>query len=168
MTSTPAFTHVGYGEGTRIAIGGFTTVVKVPTVASGGSVSIVEHVLEPGLLGAPLHRHSREDETSLVMEGRLTVQVGDRVAEVGMGEYVVKPRGIFHAFWNAGTRPVRFVELISPGGFEGYFAELAAIIPGDGTPPDMTALVALATRYGMEFDLASIPTLIARHRLKLG
>ena len=164
----PALTHVGYGEGTRIAIGGFTTVVKVPAVATGGSVSIVEHTLEPGLLGAPLHRHAREDETSLVMEGRLTVQVGDRVVVVGMGEYVVKPRGIAHAFWNAGTRPVRFVEVISPGGFEGYFAELATIIPPDGTPPDMTALTALAARYGMELDIASIPTLVARYRLKLG
>jgi quercetin dioxygenase-like cupin family protein len=160
--------HVAYGDGTRIAIGGFTTVVKVPAEATGGSVAIVEHTLEPGLLGAPLHRHSREDETSIVMEGRLTVQVGNAVVQVGMGETIVKPRGVFHTFWNAGTRPARFIEVISPGGFESYFAELHRVIPRDGTPPDMDALVALAARYGMELDLSSIPKLLERHRLRLG
>lgn len=141
--------HVAAAEGETIQIGGFGTRVKVPAGAVGGSASIVEHTLAPGLLGAPPHRHTREDETSYVLEGRLTVQIGDEVVTAGPGEIVVKPRGIFHAFWNAGDEPVRFVEVISPGGFEGYFAELAPLIPADG-PPDLDRLAALAARRGGE------------------
>jgi hypothetical protein len=52
---------------------------------------------------------------------------------------VVKPRGIAHAFWNPGTEPVRFLELITPAGFEEYFAELEPILGAPG-PPDVPAL----------------------------
>lgn len=148
-------------------IGGFGTRFKVETGAAGGSVAIVEHTLEPGLLGAPPHRHTREEETSCVLEGRLTVQIGDEVTTAGPGDIVVKPRNIFHAFWNGGPDPVRFLEVISPGGFERYFLELAELMPAD-RPPDMSAIGALAARYGMEFDLARMPALMQRHGLRLG
>lgn len=166
-TAHTRMVHVAAGQGELIQIGGFGTLVKAPAQATNGSVSVVEHTLEPGLLGAPPHRHSREDETSYVLEGQLTVQIGDEIATVEPGAMVVKPRGVFHAFWNAGGRPVRFLEVISPGGFEEYFAELARIIPADG-PPDVGAIVALAARYGMEFDLAGIPELMQRHGVRLG
>ena len=38
---------------------------------TGGGFSLVEHPIPPRALGAPLHRHSREDEYSFVLEGRL-------------------------------------------------------------------------------------------------
>jgi quercetin dioxygenase-like cupin family protein len=167
MTMATGSARVAAGGGEVIRIGGFVTVVKVAEQLPSGSASVVEHTLAPGLLGAPPHRHAREDETSYVLEGTLSAQVGEEVVTVGAGEILVKPRGIFHTFWNAGAEPVRFVEVISPGGFERYFAELARIIPPDG-PPDMGELVALAARYGMEFDLARIPELLERHRLRLG
>lgn len=167
MGSFEQVTHVASGQGTSIQIGGFGTVVKVPQERTLGSVSIVEHTLAPGLLGAPPHRHTREDETSYVLEGQLTVQVGEEVVTVSSGGLVVKPRGIFHAFWNASDQPVRFLEVISPGGFENYFAELARLIPADGQP-DLGAIAALAARYGMEFDFAGMPELVQRHRVRLG
>lgn len=167
MTSPQKATLVSGEKGASIQIGGFGTVVRVPREWTGGSVSLVEHTLGPSLLGAPPHRHTREDETSYVLEGRLTVQVGEEVRTAGPGEIVVKPRGIFHAFWNAGDRPVRFLEVISPGGFEGYFAELAGIIPAEG-PPDLGAIAALGARYGMEFDFSRLPELMERHRVRLG
>lgn len=167
MASAQQATHVAGDQGTSIQIGGFGTVVKVPDERTNGSVAIVEHTLAPGLLGAPPHRHTREDETSYILEGQLTVQIGTDVVIAGPGEIVVKPRGIFHTFWNAGHQPVRFLEVISPGGFEDYFAELAPIIPADG-PPDMGAIAALGARYGMEFDFSRIPELMQRHRVRLG
>lgn len=168
MASAPQFAPlVAAGQGRHVQIGGFGTTIRVPGQAVGGSVSLVEHSLEPGLLGAPPHRHSREDETSYVLQGRLTVQVGEETVTAGPGEVIVKPRGIFHAFWNAGDEPVRFLEVISPGGFEDYFAELARIIPPDG-PPDLGAIAELAARYGMEFDMGRIPELMQRHGVRLG
>lgn len=168
MTATRSdIVHVRAGEGSSIPIGGFGTMIKVSHEQTEGSVSIVEHTLAPGLLGAPSHRHAREDETSYVLEGILTVRIGGEVATVKPGEMVVKPRGVFHAFWNAGEEPVRFLEVISPGGFEDYFPELARIVSA-GSPPDMGAIIALGARYGLEFDMASIPELTERYGLRLG
>lgn len=120
-------------------------------------MAIVEHTLVPGLLGAPHHRHSREDEISCVLEGELTVGIESDFALVPAGGVIVKPRGRLHTFWNAGAQPVRFLEVISPGGFEEYFRELAGIIPSDA-PPDMGTIASLAARCGMEFNLESLPS----------
>ena len=111
--------HVRFGK----ALG---TRRMLPATATGGAFGLVEHDLPAGQLGSPVHTHEREDEYSYVLSGRLTAQVGDDVIEAGPGELVVKPRGIPHAFWNAGTEPVRFLELICPGGFEEYFFERRA------------------------------------------
>ncbi len=85
-----------------------------------------------GALGAPLHTHRREDEYSYVLEGRLGVQLGEETLEAGPGELVFKPRGIPHAFWNAGDDPLRLLELISPAGFENSFREVAPVLAERG------------------------------------
>lgn len=167
MASPQQTRHIAGDQGTRIQIGGFGTIVKASSERTNGSVAVVEHTLAPGLLGAPPHRHTREEETSYVLEGQLTVQIGPDVVTAGPGEMVVKPRGILHAFWNAGDQPVRFLEVISPGGFEGYFAELAPLVPAHGAP-DLGAIAALGARYGMEFDFALIPEIMQRHGVRLG
>lgn len=168
MQTTPARgVHVDGHAGESIQIGGFGTRVRVPAATTNGSASIVEHTLAAGTLGSPLHRHSREDETSYVLEGLLSVQVGDEVLTAGPGEIVVKPRGEFHAFWNAGEKPLRFLEVIAPGGFEAYFAELARIVPPHG-PPDLDEIGALGARFGLEFDFGSIGALMARHGVRFG
>ncbi|MBA3968467.1 MAG: cupin domain-containing protein [Gemmatimonadetes bacterium] len=153
--------------GELVQIGGFGTRYKVLSGATGGSVAIVEHTLQPGLLGAPHHRHSREDEISYVLQGELTVEIEGEISNVPAGGVMVKPRGRFHTFWNAGAQTVQFLEVISPGGFEEYFRELAGIILSDA-PPDMGAVASLVARYGMEFNLESLPGLMQQHGLRLG
>ena len=153
--------------GELIQIGGFGTRYRVSSPSTRGAAAIVEHTLGPGLLGAPMHRHSREDEISCVTAGELTVQIGDEVHTAGAGSVVLKPRGIYHTFWNVGNEPVRFLEVIAPGGFEGYFRELRALIPED-LEPDRGAIAALAARYGLEFDFGSVPQLMERYGVRLG
>ena len=160
-------TYTAPGAGRRVALGTFSTTYKVLSEASRGAVALVEHGLGPGLLGSPLHRHSREDEVSYVLEGTLTVQQGNRIEQAGPGGCIHKPKGVFHAFWNAGPQPVRFLEVIAPGGFEHYFEELAVLAKGP-EPPDPATLLALGNKYGVEFDLNSLPSLLSRHRLSLG
>ena len=109
-----------------------------------------------------MHTHEREDEYSYVLSGRLTVQVGDDVIEAGPGELVVKPRGIPHAFWNAGSEPVRFLELISPAGFEEYFFELAEPFNAQ----DAQAMDEVRQRYRLDLRLETIPELIGRNGLQ--
>ena len=80
--------------------------------------------MSPRALAAPLHRHTREDEYSFVLEGRMGALLGDDVVEAGPGDLVFKPRDQWHTFWNAGDEPCRILEIISPAGFERFFAEL--------------------------------------------
>ena len=131
--------------------------------ATGGSFSIVEHTLPPRALGSPLHRHANEDEYSYVLEGRLGAQLGGEVVTAGPGEVVRKPRGQEHAFWNACDEPLHFLEVISPGGFENYFRELAPLL-GAG---DEAGVQEVAARYALEIDFATIPALAERHGLRV-
>ena len=81
--------------------------------ASGGGFSLVEHPMPPRVLGAPLHMHSREDEYSFVLEGRVGALLGDEVLYGEAGDLIFKPRGQWHTFWNAGDEPARILEIIS-------------------------------------------------------
>ena len=156
-------------DGTRdlIRIGGFGASLLAAADATGGAYALVEHTLGPGLIGAPPHRHAREDELSYVLEGTLTVWRDGTVTEAGPGTVVPKPRGEWHTFWNAGRTSVRFLELISPPAFVGYFGELATLVAPD-REPDLGAIAALAARYEMEFDFAALGPLMARHGVRLG
>lgn len=149
-----------------IQIGRFGTTCKVLSESTAGAAAVIEHALPPGAIAAPLHRHTREDEISYVLEGEITVQQGDTITTAGHGAYVVKARGIFHTFWNAGSTPARLIEIVAPGGFERYFAELERLIPPDG-PPDTDEIAALAGRYGLEFDMNSLTDLVERHGVRL-
>jgi hypothetical protein len=90
--------------------------------------------------------------------------VGKELTEAGPGELVVKPRGVPHAFWNAGAQEARALELVSPGGFERYFAELAPVLAA-GAPPDLGAIAQIQARYGLEMDFESIGPLSERFGL---
>jgi len=150
-------------DGLDAPVGHLGAVHKVPAYATEGRVAIVEHTLPPRRLGAPMHRHSREDELSYVLSGKLGAKLGDDVVVVGEGSYVLKPRGQWHTFWNAGDTQLRFMELVIPGGFDAYFQWLAELIAkGNADPANMRAL---AAEYGLEIDFDSVPGLCKRFGL---
>ena len=132
---------------------------------SGGGFSLVEHPIPPRVLGAPLHRHSREDEYSYVLEGRVGALLGEDVVFGEAGDLIFKPRAQWHTFWNAGDTPARILEIISPAGFEKYFEEIVDMGGSLRAGPDR--LRELAARYGLEVNLASIPELAKRFDLRL-
>ena len=76
-------------------------------------------VLEPGQ-GVDGHVHKDEDDSMLVLEGTLTLTVGDdrREVQAGPGTYVLIPSGTFHALMNSGPGDVRFLNVHAPGGFD--------------------------------------------------
>ncbi|MDP8908533.1 MAG: cupin domain-containing protein [Chloroflexota bacterium] len=131
---------------------------------TGGRFAQLDHLLKPRTLGAPRHTHANEDEISYVLEGEIGFQLGEKVQIAGPGDIVFKPRGIPHAFWNAGDATARLLETITPAGFEGYFAAAAAIFAASN-PPDGQALGALLARYQLDMDVTSIPELMAAHGL---
>jgi mannose-6-phosphate isomerase-like protein (cupin superfamily) len=128
---------------------------------SGGGFSLVEHGLAPHVLAAPLHLHTREDEYSFVLEGRLGALLGDEEVFAEAGDLVFKPRGQWHTFWNAGDVPVRLLEIISPAGLEELFRKLS--LPGGEYDPE--TLPALAAGYGCELDFERTMPIVERHRL---
>jgi mannose-6-phosphate isomerase-like protein (cupin superfamily) len=150
-------------EGESVEIGGF----GVRYMAVGEGFSLVEHPIAPRTLAAPMHVHEHEDEYSYVLEGEVGVQIGDEVRYATAGDLVVKPRGIPHAFWNRTDAPARLLEIISPGGFERYFAELAPLLPPRVPVPDFEALGALQARYGLQMDIESAATIAEREGLTL-
>ena len=121
------------GEGESVSLGGVGVEFKIPADMTGGSFSIVEHPLDPGRL-IPPHIHYAEDEFSYVLSGEIGVRIGDRDYVAEPGSYVFKPRNIPHTFWNAGPGPARLIEIISPAGFENFFAELAEL--AESCPPE--------------------------------
>ena len=132
---------------------------------TGGRFAVLEHDLPPRTLAAPTHVHEHEDEYSYVLSGRLGVMVGDEVTEAGPGTLVAKPRGIPHAFWNAGNEETRIIELVSPAGFESFFEEAAPYLAG--AEPDFERVGAIQAGYGLEMDFSSIEPLMKRHGLRL-
>jgi mannose-6-phosphate isomerase-like protein (cupin superfamily) len=133
----------------------------VDSVATGGSVALVEQILAPHVLAAPLHIHSREDEFSWVIEGRLGALLGDEEVFAEAGTLVCKPRGQWHTYWNAGDGQLRILEIITPGGIEELFRKLAE--PGGEYDPE--TLPALAGQYGCEIDFAATMPIAERHQL---
>jgi mannose-6-phosphate isomerase-like protein (cupin superfamily) len=156
-TLSPTGGHAGFlgSIGVRFMVNGDT---------ARGGFSLVEHPMSARALAAPLHRHSREDEYSYVLEGRMGALLGDEVLEAGPGDLVFKPRDEWHTFWNAGDEPCRILEVISPAGFEKYFAELVEL--GGSANADPETLKALSGRYGLETNPQSIPELVRRFDLQ--
>ncbi|HEV2260067.1 MAG TPA: cupin domain-containing protein [Streptosporangiaceae bacterium] len=165
MTSieTPQVTVVPPGAGAQGDLGTIGVVFKLSGRDTGGALAIVEHPFPVGAI-VPPHTHTREDEYSLVTDGEIGFRSGDREVVLGPGGYITKPRGEQHTMWNAGPVPARMIEMISPAGFEGFFAELAGII-ADG-PPQPPDVLALADRYGLQLGQPDwLPGLISRYNL---
>jgi mannose-6-phosphate isomerase-like protein (cupin superfamily) len=128
--------------------------------------SLVEHPMSPRALAAPLHMHTREDEYSFVLQGRMGALLGDDVVEAGVGNLVFKPRNQWHTFWNAGDEPCRILEIIAPAGFENFFRELSDMGGAIKAEPD--ELTALGERYGLHLKLDSVPELVERFGVRVG
>jgi mannose-6-phosphate isomerase-like protein (cupin superfamily) len=154
------------GEGERADFPGLGTRYIIRSDQTGGRFALLEHTIPPRGLAAPVHTHTHEDEYSFVLSGRMGAMVGDEVVAAGPGELVAKPRGIPHAFWNAGDEEVRLLELISPGGFAQYFADLAPILAAEGEP-DFAALAKVQARYALTMDVETIGTLAERFGLSV-
>jgi mannose-6-phosphate isomerase-like protein (cupin superfamily) len=159
-------TVIGPDQGKAGFLGSIGVRFMIDGEDAGGDFSLVEHPMSPHALAAPLHRHTREDEYSFVLEGRMGALLGDEVLEAGPGDLVFKPREQWHTFWNAGDEPARILEIIAPAGFEHFFEELVDL--GGvlkATPEEMAAL---GERYGLEMKPETVPELIERFGVTLG
>jgi mannose-6-phosphate isomerase-like protein (cupin superfamily) len=157
---------LGPSDGRSGFLGSIGVRFMIDGAVADGGFSLVEHPMSPRALAAPLHRHTREDEYSYVIQGRMGALLGDDVLEAGPGDLVHKPRNEWHTFWNAGDEPCRILEIIAPAGFEHFFAELDAL--GGALAADPQELADLSARYGLEMQPETVPELLERFGLVIG
>lgn len=123
-----------------------------------GKFALIESVGRKGHVPPP-HIHHREEETFYVLEGEMTVSVGDRTFKATPGTMVVVPRETVHSFVIE-SEQVRVLTLLTPAGMEGWFKEFSApapamTLPALGETPysEIQKMLAAAPNYGIEFVL---------------
>ena len=128
--------------------------VRAGGSATGGQLAILEHAGQRGY-SSPLHRHTADEETFLILDGELRVEVGGQAVKAGPGTAAVLPRQLPHAF--VVTSPqARFLTLHTPAGFDEFTLTAGSPAlspfeePPDEPPPDLAALAAAAASYGIE------------------
>lgn len=152
MTITPTTTY----EET-----GFATITRLPGERTGEAFTIVETVVAPGKLVAPLHTH-RQDEAFLVVAGEIGLLVGDEELRAREGDLLVGPAGVPHTFWNDGEEEARVFLYVWPAaGFDHYFEGLSDYLTDEGEL-DPEGLAEYDARFGIEADYDSIPMLVER------
>ena len=136
------------GEGTVFEAFGVRTTLLADGADTVGTFAVIQGVFPPGM-GVPPHFHQSTDEAVYVLDGRLTIQVGERQVEATPGTLTVFPRNVVHAFQNASDQPATILAWMS--GEHGVrmgemLAEMSAMPPGE---PDIGAMVALMAKYDM-------------------
>lgn len=132
---------------------------KIAAAATGGTFSLAEQLLPKGS-APPVHRHTREDEAWIVLDGDVTFFLGDDQHRAGPGTYVFGPRNCAHTF-RVESNTARLATLLIPGTSEAFFhatgrpAEALTLPPP--TQPDLDKLLAGMHEHGIEF-LAPPPT----------
>jgi quercetin dioxygenase-like cupin family protein len=125
--ATDALLHRS-GEGELLDLGpGTQGRVKV----ASAEVTVIEFELGPGSPGPPPHRHAGITDSFYVLDGTLTVRLGEERLQASAGSYAFVPPGNVHTVSNPGAEPVRFLNVTAPGGLERYLGELAAAAPAD-------------------------------------
>lgn len=129
-------------------------VIKATAADTGGQMTIVE-MWEPPGAQAPLHVHHREDEAFWILEGDVSIQVGDETIEASAGDYAFGPRDIPHTY-KVGDAGCRMLFICTPGGFEGLVRDMSVpaqartLPPPSDEQPDFERLSAIVRRHGCE------------------
>ena len=161
--AAPALKVVNPGEGdSGMLAPGIGVQFKLDGADTLGALSIVEHPFAVGGM-VPPHLHTREDEFSIVTEGRIGFRSEDKEVVLEAGGYIIKPRGEVHSMWNAGPKPARMIEIISPR-VRGVLRELRPCPRRRRVTPQ--ELERLSEQYGLPFARpAWLPDVIARYGL---
>ena len=132
---------LGPGEGELLELGPNTLLMK-PQVGDGDGTFYLGELMLGEFAGPPPHVHQRHLDSFFVLEGTLTVRLGDETLAAPAESYAVAPPRNVHTFSNPGGETVRALNIMAPGGFEQYLKEAAAA--GASDPAE---LAAIAVRY---------------------
>ena len=138
----------GPGDGERHDAGAAQIVIKAAGEHTGGSFFLSESTLAPGFAGPPPHRHRELHDMFYVLEGTLTMRLGDETVELSEGSFVCVPPGVVHTFSNPSESPVRLLNFNTPAGWENYMRDLGAAL-AKGTP-SQEEIGQIASRYDFQ------------------
>src|SRR6516162_8395672 len=100
-----------------------------------GKFALIDAVARKGNVPPP-HIHHREEETFYVLEGEMTVSVGDPTIKATPGTMVCLPRDVAHSFV-IDSEQGRVLILLTPAGLEGWFKEFSVPAPAMTLPPQV-------------------------------
>jgi len=128
---------------------------KVTGAETAGTLCVVELTSFPHN-GPPPHIHHREDESFYIIDGKFSFLLGRRTVEAGPGSFFRVPKGTVHTYQNIGAGPGKGLVILTPAGFENFWAEMADPVVnwvGPSGPPSaatIARLMDLAPKYGLE------------------
>ena len=137
-------------EGKTVSVLGDRYTYKAVGDQTGGAYGLVETTVPAASAGPPPHVHHGEEEAFYVLEGEVTVLIGDRAVTAAAGSFAFVPRATVHTFSNHSAGDARLLVIISPAGFERAFEEMAEVAPSAEQAPDMEGLMAIARKYNLE------------------
>lgn len=140
----------GPGDGELHDAGPAQIRIKATGEDTDGSFFLAESTLAPGFAGPPPHRHRELHDMFYVLEGTLTLRLGDSTIEAGPGSFACVPPGVVHTFRNDSPDPVRLLNFNTPAGFENYMRDLADAAQSGPLTPE--AIGRVASRYDFEFE----------------
>ncbi len=137
------------GEGETLATGRSTAILKATGESTADAFFMSEASAEPGFPGPPPHVHRRLVDVFYVLEGTLTMRVGDAAVEARPGAFACAPPGVVHTFSNASDARVHFLNFNTPAGWENYMRDLAKAFRG-GRMPTADEIGRIASRYDFQ------------------
>lgn len=144
------FLPPGAGRHFSLPDRGAVAILKAAGSDTRGQFSVVESAPDPGAPGLAMHRHRRSDEALYILEGEVSVRVGDRREIIPAGSFVLIPRGVAHMFWNPGPNLARVLVIFAPAGLERFLEETAGAFAGARGMPDPSLLREIRTKHDTE------------------
>jgi len=125
---------------------------------TGGQFSLIEFLLVKGA-DTPPHTHANEDEHYYVLEGELTVRIGDETVRGTPGTYIFLPRGVRHSY-QVETEQAKLLVGVFPAGFEQMFVRAGVPAAPDAVPTapagppseeELRGMIEAAAKLGITF-----------------
>jgi quercetin dioxygenase-like cupin family protein len=134
--------------GPALWFAGTRVIVRVTAADSGGRVGVWESE-EPRGTALPLHVHTNEDEQMVVLEGEVSVRVGEETHRLRAGDTLALPRGVPHAH-RVDSDVAHILTVATPGGFERLFLEHGATGAAVASQPPDEVLLAAVRELGVQ------------------
>ncbi len=112
------------GEGEQLGLGPSQSSIKAGADDGMGSLAVLESTIGPDFPGPVLHEHARMVDSFYILDGTLTLRLGDEAVEAAAGSYALVPPGNAHTF-STPREPVKLLNIFAPAGFEGFVREIA-------------------------------------------